>query len=158
MPGILSKLQLKQPQKAFTVETNPNNLATEFKAPTVPADFKTMKKTGKMIPADPANLESDLVEEEVEETLPEIRHVYPNGKMVIFLLLSDGRVVCVRTGNGEDVEAATMESGGQRASYLTALMARCTKIDGADVTMFDLKAASIKDYTAIQMAFAEINF
>lgn len=85
-------------------------------------------------------------------------HVYDNGNKVIFLLLSNGSVATVREGTGKDVEAATLESNGSKEKYLTALTASCVKVDGKAVNMFELSERKMKDYLAIQSAFADINF
>ena len=74
-----------------------------------------------------------------------IEHTYDNGNKVVFVLLSNGQVATIREGNGEDVELATMESNGDKQSYLTAVTASCVKVDGKPVNMFGLKERKMKD-------------
>jgi hypothetical protein len=88
----------------------------------------------------------------------EILHTYDNGSKVKFLLLTCGKVATIREGKGKDVERATMESEGDRTKYLSSMMATTTKIDGKDVSMYDLAELSMKDYMNIQVAFSELNF
>jgi exopolysaccharide biosynthesis protein len=80
------------------------------------------------------------------------------GNIVKYVLLHDNRIATVREGKGKDVERATMESSGDQSKYLSSLMSACTKIEGKGINMFDFSELKIKDYTAIQIAFAEINF
>lgn len=96
--------------------------------------------------------------EDFPQDQKKIEHTYENGNKVVFLLLSNGSVACIREGSGEDVETATMESNGDRASYLTALTASCVKVDGKYVNMYELKKNKMKDYLAIQTEFAGLNF
>lgn len=87
-----------------------------------------------------------------------IEHTYPNGNKVVFLLLGSGKIAKVREGSGRECEAATMESNGDRAKYLTALMASVVSLDEKAVNMFELADLKMKDYMAVQSAFAELNF
>ncbi len=117
------------------METNNNNQVVEkneFVTPTKPEDFKS------------------------GET--KIVHTYDNGNTVAFLLLKDGRIAKIREGKGSDVEKATVESNGNQAKYLTAMMAATVTIDGKVPNMYELGETKMKDYMDIQTAFAEINF
>lgn len=87
-----------------------------------------------------------------------IEHTYENGSKVVFLLLSNGKIARVREGLGSDVEKASMESNGDRAAYLSSMMASTVTIDEHAVNMFDLKAMKMKDYLNIQAEFADLNF
>lgn len=77
---------------------------------------------------------------------------------VKYVLLTGGRIATVREGKGKDIERATMESSGDQSKYLTSMMAATTVIDGSPVSMYILSELSAKDYLAIQVAFAELNF
>lgn len=81
-----------------------------------------------------------------------------NGLAVAFVKLSNGQVAKIKEGTGKDVERATMLSNGDQSKYFSALMAGVTEIDGGGVVMEDLAALKMKDYMAIQIPFAEINF
>lgn len=90
--------------------------------------------------------------------ITKIEHTYDNGNKVIFLLLSTGQVARIREGLGSDVEKASIESNGDRAGYLSSMMASTVTIDEKPVNMFELKAAKMKDYLNIQASFADLNF
>jgi hypothetical protein len=75
-----------------------------------------------------------------------------------FVLLTGLRVATIREGKGKDVEKSTMEANGDQSKYMSSLMASTVTIDGSPVTMFMLSDLKMKDYTAIQIAFANINF
>lgn len=94
----------------------------------------------------------------VEEVLESISGTDEKGKLVKYVLLSKGRIAKIREGNGGDVEKAAMEAGTDRAKQMSSLMASTTTIDGKKVSMYDLANLSMKDYTSLQIVFAEINF
>lgn len=96
--------------------------------------------------------------EDFPEGKTQFEHVYPNGNKVIFLLLDNGQVATIRQGKGRDVEMATLESDGNRNKYMSALTASCVKIGERQMNMHELADVAMKDYLAIQTAFAELNF
>jgi hypothetical protein len=87
-----------------------------------------------------------------------IEGVDKDGNAVKYILLTGNRIATIREGKGKDVERATIESAGDQSKYLSSLMSACATIEGVHVNMFDLAEMKIKDYTAIQIAFAELNF
>lgn len=80
------------------------------------------------------------------------------GNPVKHVLLTGGVIATIREGKGKDVERATMESNGDQSKYLSSMIAACVTIDEAPVSMYDLSEMRMKDYTTIQVAFAELNF
>lgn len=81
-----------------------------------------------------------------------------NGNKFIRFELSTGSTAEVREGTGDDVEKATLISGGIQSKYLSALMAATVSIDGKQIVMEDLSLLKMKDYLKIQVAFSELNF
>ena len=136
---------------------------TTFTAPTSKNCFITKSKVKETVKElrDVEGVQTEVeveIEKEVEIQETKIEHTYENGKKVVFLLLSSGKVAVIREGKGSDVEAAAMQSEGNKGAYLTAMTAACVKVDGKQVNMFELKEESMKDFLAIQGAFAELNF
>lgn len=159
MAGPFFKPFKANKQKLFTVETN-NSFETNATELELQGQNKLPGYEPKQIDEKPAmkKFEPPTKKEDFPEGQNRIEHTYDNGNKVVFLLLTNGQVARIREGLGSDVEAATMESDGDKASYLTAMMASTVSIDGRGVNMFELKARKMKDYMAIQTAFAELNF
>lgn len=105
-------------------------------------------------------VDGELVE--VTKKVPVLKNTLPGtdkkGNPLRYVLLSDDRIACVKEGKGRDAEKATMESAGDKEKYLSSLVAATTVINGSAISMYDLTGLKLKDYTAIQVAFAEINF
>ncbi len=72
--------------------------------------------------------------------------------------LSDGRVATIIAGKGKHAKKAMMLSEGKGDEYLALLMAELVEVDGKKLVPEDFEAMPMKDYIAIQTAFAEINF
>lgn len=87
-----------------------------------------------------------------------IDHVAENGKKFKGLLLSGDRIAVIKEGTGADVEDAGVISAGNQKKYMSAMMAKCTSIDGMGMVMEDLADLPMKDYMAIQVAFSDLNF
>lgn len=94
----------------------------------------------------------------VSEQLEHIKGTDKKGNPVMYVLLSKDRIAAIREGKGRDVEKAVMEVGNDKSKQLSALLASVTTIDGKPVTMYDIADLSMKDYTSLQVVFAEINF
>ncbi len=87
-----------------------------------------------------------------------IDHVSESGKKFKAVLLSGDRIAVIKEGTGADVEDATMISSGNQKKYMSAMMAKCTSIEGEGIVMEDLAGLPMKDYMAIQLAFSDLNF
>jgi hypothetical protein len=87
-----------------------------------------------------------------------ISAVDEHGKPIRYVLLADGKVAKIREGKGQDVERATVISGGDQSKYLTAMMSSTIEIEGRGVVMEDLGELGMKDYMRLQVAFADLNF
>lgn len=72
--------------------------------------------------------------------------------------ISDGRLVIIRAGKGRDSVMAMRVSAGVGEKYVGALMAQLCTVAGKKITMEDMEDLPLRDYTAIQTQFAEINF
>lgn len=72
--------------------------------------------------------------------------------------LSDGRVATIKPGKGKHAQEALKVSGGNGDKYMSALMAQLVEIDGKRIVMEDLEELDLKDFLALQTAFAEQNF
>ena len=96
--------------------------------------------------------------EDFASGIKSIEGIDHEGNVLKHVLLSGNSIATIREGKGKDVERATVESAGDQSKYLSSIMAACTSVNGIPVNMFDLAEMKIKDYTAIQLAFAEINF
>lgn len=83
------------------------------------------------------------------------------------VLLTDGRVAKVLTGKGKDMLEAQQLAGEDATKVQSILMQRLVKIrPGVDetagahkkVAIEELEELPMKDFSAIQVVFAEINF
>jgi hypothetical protein len=72
--------------------------------------------------------------------------------------LSDGRIAEIKPGKGRHAQEALKVSGGNGDKYMAALMAQLVEIDGKRIVMEDLEELDLKDFIALQTAFAEQNF
>jgi hypothetical protein len=72
--------------------------------------------------------------------------------------LSDGREVKIFAGKGKHARNALRVSGKDTEKYLPALMAELVTIGGSKIVMEELDELPLKDYTAIQTSFSQVNF
>ncbi len=72
--------------------------------------------------------------------------------------LSNGSVAEIIKGKGRHAKKAMMKSEGKGEEYLAILMAELVLVDGKKLVPEDFEEMDMKDYMAIQTAFADVNF
>ncbi|UAY56265.1 hypothetical protein [Arachidicoccus terrestris] len=121
------------------------------------SNLKIKNKMSKAAQVDEATNDWPTVDHDYMKDKVEVKRT-ENGAWVTYVKLSDDRIAKIKEGTGADVEKATLISGNDQSKFLSALMACAIEVDGSPIVMEDLSGFKMKDYLAMQVAFADLNF